>query len=395
MLTAIPDRSGLGPERLAAFLLHDLGFERNLRRVPLRQISWPAAIGEPTIPVVREWQLPEITSPGQLADWFGLTPPQLDWFADVRRRNHRAPPGPMRHYTFHVLRKRDGRIRLLEAPKPQLKALQRRLLHDLLSRISPHDAAHGFRAGRSVVTYAAPHAGQAMVLRLDLCDFFGSIAAARVRALFRTLGYPREVAHLLTGLCSTTTPSDAWPANSPPDTWASRRRFANPHLPQGAPTSPALANLCSRRLDVRLHALATATGVCYTRYADDLAFSGGSEFARTVDRFRIQVAAIALDEGFDVRLKKTRRMRRGQRQHLAGVVVNEHPNVARDEYDRLKAILHNCRRHGPQSQNRTGVSDFHAHLLGRVAHVTAINGEQGRKLRSLFDAISWEAIPAH
>jgi hypothetical protein len=168
-----------------------------------------------------------------------------------------------------------------------------------------------------------------------------------------------------------------------------RCRFANPHLPQGAPTSPALANLCAYRLDVRLSALAVAAGARYTRYADDLAFSGGPEFARAVNSFRVQATVVALDEGFEVRMKKTRRMRPGRRQHLAGVVINEKPNIARDEFDRLKAILHNCRRHGPLSQNRAGVVDFRAHLLGRIAHVAAINPRRAEKLKLLFDQIRW------
>ena len=112
-----------------------------------------------------------------------------------------------------------------------------------------------------------------------------------------------------------------------------------------------------------------------------------------MDRFRIRAAAVALEEGFEVRMSKTRRMRRVTRQHLAGVVVNVRPNVARDEYDRLKATLHNCVRHGPQSQNRAGVPDFRAHLLGRVAHVAAVHAERGRKLRALFDRINWDGEP--
>nr|WP_279609414.1 LysR substrate-binding domain-containing protein [Burkholderia cenocepacia] len=162
------------------------------------------------------------------------------------------------------------------------------------------------------------------------------------------------------------------------------------HLPQGAPTSPALANLCAFRFDLRLAALARSLDATYTRYADDLAFSGGGALARDIERLQIRIAAIALEEGFALQLRKTRVMRRGARQQLAGVVVNRHPNLARDAFDRLKAILTNCIRHGPASQNRDAHPDFRAHLAGRVAHAAALNAARGAKLRALFDRIAWE-----
>ena len=103
----------------------------------------------------------------------------------------------------------------------------------------------------------------------------------------------------------------------------------------GAPTSPSLANLCAFRLDLRLAGLARALGATYTRYADDLAFSGGEDLARVIERLSVRVAAIALEEGFSIQLRKTRVMRRGARQHLAGVVVYQHPFLEGSEFDTL------------------------------------------------------------
>ena len=165
--------------------------------------------------------------------------------------------------------------------------------------------------------------------------------------------------------------------------------FRERHLPQGAPTSPALANLAAYGLDVRLSAWAAACGATYTRYADDLAFSGDESFARTGVRFRRVVWQVVAEEGFRANAAKGRWMTAGGRQHLAGVVVNQRTNVRRDEYDRLKAILTNRIRHGPASQNRDGHPDFRAHLLGRVAHVAHLNPDRGRKLRALADQIEW------
>jgi hypothetical protein len=168
-----------------------------------------------------------------------------------------------------------------------------------------------------------------------------------------------------------------------------RRLYAQPHLPQGAPTSPALANLCAYRLDCRLAALAKSADATYTRYADDLAFSGEAAFARIVKRFQIHACATAMEAGFTVHHRKTRIMRQGVRQHLAGLVVNQRLNVRRADYDRLKATLTNCVRLGPQAQNRESHEDFYCHLLGRISFIAMIHPQRGQRLRKLFDQIVW------
>jgi RNA-directed DNA polymerase len=127
----------------------------------------------------------------------------------------------------------------------------------------------------------------------------------------------------------------------------------------------------------------------YTRYADDLAFSGDEPFEKCVERFGLHVTAILHEEGFRVNNRKTRIMRQGVRQHLAGLVTNQRPNVVRRDFDQLKAILTNCVRLGPESQNREGHRRFRAHLEGRVAFVTMINPEKGRRLQEIFDRIQW------
>jgi hypothetical protein len=330
------------------------------------------------------WAVPPLATSTALADWLGLRANELDWFAACHPS--RAGAGPLGHYTYRRIAKPSGAWRLLEMPKVRLKALQRRILGEILGPVPPHSAAHAYRRGRSVVTFAAPHCGQRIVLRFDLRHFFPSVHAGRVHALFATLGYPTPVARLLTGLCTNAVPDDVRLA---PATWEERQRYRFPHLPQGAPTSPALANLCAYRLDCRLEGLARSVGARYTRYADDLAFSGGRELERSARRIQVRACTIALEEGFEVNTRKSRFLRQGVRQQLAGVVVNAHLNVRRAEYDLLKAVLHNCVRHGPASQNRDGRPDFRAHLLGRVAHVAALNADKGRKLRALFERIVW------
>jgi len=363
-----------------------LTFVRVLKRVPT-QVAPPVSLAHISIPL-----LPTLAD---LADWLELRSTDLEWLADRWRVEGHARR--LHHYGYHACEKRDGRYRLIERPKPLLRSAQHKILHQILDHIPVHAAAHGFCKRRNIVSFAAPHAGQAMVLSFDLQDFFSSVTAGRVHAIFRTLGYPFAVARAITALTTNRVPSayfDAPPLRGK-FTWHERERLRARHLPQGAATSPALANLCAFRLDMRLSALARALGARYTRYADDLAFSGGSVLARASERLSIQVAAIALEEGFEVHSRKTHGMPRGVRQQLAGVVINRHPNLARDCYDRCKAVLHNCALHGPASQNREAHGDFRAHLMGKVAHATMLNPRRGAKLKVLFDRIIWpEDAPA-
>jgi RNA-directed DNA polymerase len=373
------------------FICADRGFQRACRKHDL-QLTGLTATPPRMNPVTAasSWDVPAITTPGELADWFGIELGELDWFADRKGLETKRASERLRHYRYRLLAKRFATVRIIEAPKARLKELQRRVLAGILDHIPPHPAAHGFRRGRSIKTFAEPHVRKQVVLRLDLENFFPSIEVSRVQALFSTAGYPRAVAELLTGICTNATPLEVWEAAA---TQAggrhenSRLLYVRPHLPQGAPTSPYLANLCAYRLDCRLAALASSVGAAYTRYADDLAFSGNRAFARGVKRFYLHVCATVMEEGFAVHFRKTKIMRQGVRQRLAGVVINEHLNVVRADFDHLKATLTNCVRHGTATQNRTGHNDFAAHLLGRISFVEMINPARGRKLRELFERI--------
>lgn len=374
------------------FIQADRGFNRAHEKYDLEIARFPSR-GEMTpIAAAQTWNVPRINSIGQLAAWLQLTVRELDWFAQVRGRAGEESSESLQHYRYRPVHKRFGQVRLIEAPKPRLKALQRQLLIEILEPIPLHEAAHGFRSGRSNQTFAAPHVGQRVVLKIDLQDFFPRIAQARVSALYRALGYSEAVADLLTGLCVNTTPVSVWSDLRDISREELRRvevLYGRPHLPQGAPTSPALANLCAYRLDCRLAALATAAGARYTRYADDLAFSGGEELVRSINRFHLVACTIAMEEGFAVHHRKTRIMRSSVRQQLTGLVVNERLNIRRTDFDELKAILTNCVRHGPAAQNRDGHLDFRAHLLGRVSHVALVHPGRGEKLRAIWERIEW------
>lgn len=339
------------------------------------------------------WDVPAIESAGALSEWLALSPPELLWLADRKGLAAKLNAPRLQHYHYRVLRKTNGDFRLIEIPKPRLKDIQRQILFRILNKVPPHPAAHGFLRDRSIRTFAAPHVARRIVLRMDLQDFFPTFGAARIATFFRVAGYPESVADLLAGLCTTTTPRSLWSklaqGGDYTAAYAARDLYCRPHLPQGSPTSPALANICTHRIDRRLTGLAKAAGAHYTRYADDLAFSGDEDFDKCVDRFSIHVAAILLEEGFSVNHRKTRIMRQGVRQHLAGTVVNRKINIPRPDFDLLKATLTNCMRNGPQTQNREAHPDFRAHLTGRVAFVESLNAAKGERLRALLDRISW------
>ncbi len=356
--------------------------------------SWMTG-SQPMLPVAAasEWNVPRIESKGDLAAWLNLSASELEWFADLKGINRKQRDPRLMHYHYTMLTKKSGNIRLIEAPKQHLRHIQRRILAHILDRVPAHPAAHGFVKGRSIKTFAAPHVGRAVVLRMDLEDFFPSFPARRIQAFFRTIGYPQPVADILGGLCTNSVHLHSWKSpefHAAPEVFnEARRLYSRPHLPQGAPTSPALANLCCYRLDCRLAGLAKAAGATYTRYADDLAFSGDADFAARAERFSTSVAAIVMESALAVNHHKTRIMRRGVRQHLAGLVTNERLNVRRKEFDRMKAILTNCIRHGWESQNRTAHADFRSHLAGRIGFVESIHESKGARLRKLFAQIPW------
>lgn len=340
------------------------------------------------------WDVPEFATTDQLADQLNLDDRSLLWFADPSSFERTARDENLRHYDYHWIPKRSGGARLLEAPKQNLAYMQRWILRDILNQVPPHNAAHGFVKGRSIQTFASPHTARDWVLRVDLKDFFPSVFKARVDATFQAVGYPREVARMLGGLTTNATPSWVFASCDRELGSTLRERLRNPHLPQGAPTSPALANLAAFGLDVRMSALAERFDARYTRYADDLAFSGNSS-ARSgasreeVDRLIEVVYTIITEEGFSVNRSKTRVRRSHQRQVLTGMVVNKHLNLHRRDLDRLRAELHEAVVKGPAQANRTGHGQYRSHLQGRLGFVQATNPAKARKLWSLYDQIDW------
>jgi hypothetical protein len=301
------------------------------------------------------------------------------------------------HYRLIVRPKKNGGIRAVLAPRKKLKAAQRRILHGLLDKIPVTAWCHGFAKNRSIRTNASAHVSREILVQMDIQSFFHQYTFKHVSGLFRSLGYPLEVSRALAFL--TTAPVRDMAAalakqarlNPAQILEATRqgRRSHHPMLPQGAPTSPALANLISRRLDCRFHGLAGRFKAEYTRYADDITFSGNDEFRRDLRRFIPLVKKILKDHRLFLAPGKLRFARKSRSMRVTGLIVNDRVNVPIREYRTLRAILHNCVTKGPQTQNRTRHPKFREHLLGRIAFVTSVHPEHGAKLKAEFDRIRW------
>jgi len=332
--------------------------------------------------------LPIFDTPEELAQWLGMPVGRLAWLTHRCDEGHRPHDARSAHYHYRWLKKRDGSRRLIESPKPLLRAVQQRILKEILNQIPSHPAAHGFISGRSIRTNALPHVGQRVVLKFDLENFYPSVTFGRVVAIFRSLGYSREAAIWLGSLTTSAVPVTLeLPAGESPRCFPYRAR----HLPQGAPTSPAIANLSAFALDLRLAGLARSFGANYTRYADDLTFSGQPRFLNSLHVFIPLVRQIVHAERFRLHPTKRRVMRDNQQQRVTGVVVNQHPNISRKEFDRLKAILTNCLRRGASTQNHERHEDFARHLRGKVAHVAQLNPARGQKLLDIYEQVDWDS----
>ena len=300
--------------RLAAALARDpvfnSAFDEPLGTVPVVHgwfMTRATTLAAPPVPL-RVVDRPMWPSIGRLAEGLDVSVEGLWRLTRSASWQRQAALGEQ-HYGYQLLPKRSGGWRLLEVPHPYLRALQRKVLDQLVSQVPPHECACAYVRGRSVVDHARAHAGKAVILKFDLQDFFATVRASRVHASFVALGYSAAVARELMALCTTATPEPVLERLRADGglTWQQAMRFRDAHLPQGAPTSAALANLCAFRLDTRVAGLARSLGATYTRYADDIVLSGDARLRGWADRIEARIGGFALDEGFALNHHKTDR----------------------------------------------------------------------------------------
>lgn len=377
LLLVLPSQYAPSANSAASSLLLIHNFERAFRYCQRRNI-WPAR--DLTSPVMSpisafsDLDVPQLPTVGSLAEWLLLPTGRLEYLADRHCRFEEHGETAINHYHYVLKKKKTNGIRVIEAPKQNLKSVQRQILQGIVDKLPSHAGAFGFVKGRNCLQAASRHVGEDVVVCFDLRDFFPSIGSGRIFGLFRCLGYPHAVAQYLTALCTTSTP----PRILERLNFHDRSSYRKPHLPQGSPVSPALANQVSFTLDRRLSALANSLDAHYSRYADDLSFSGDRHIVGSLLRI---VPQIVRDEGFAINQAKTRLMSTTSRQMVTGVVVNEHLNIDRKLFDHLKAVIHAC---GKTDDTRLLDPAFRASLFGRIEWVETVNPRRGQKLRRLL-----------
>jgi RNA-directed DNA polymerase len=310
--------------------------------------------------------LPAILTLDELARALELTPGQLNWMATHRKADK------VLHYVTFAVPKRSGGERLIMAPKKRLKTVQRKLHEMVINKLPVSAHAHGFVPGKSVKSNATMHQGRPVILKLDIKDFFPSVHLGRVRGLLVSVGYSYVVA---TAMACLMTEAIRQPVKSGEQTLyvPVGSRFCV----QGAPTSPGICNAVLHRMDRRLGGLARRMGCTYSRYADDLTFSGAADMKVAV--VHAMAKRIVEAEGFEVNGKKTKVSRKGSKQEVTGVnVAGGELGISRKNRRKVRAAVHQLKKLVPDSPE---FMEKKMQVLGKLAWVGMINPGQARKLK--------------
>lgn len=313
--------------------------------------------------------LPVFADIEDLAKSMGVTVGELRFLAYSRKTSK------ISHYKrFHIPKKRGGK-RLISAPMPRLKNVQTWILDNILSKTAVRESVHGFARNRSIVTNAKPHLGSDVVVNQDLKDFFPTVTYRRVKGVFVSLGYSEQIATVFALIC---TEPDIDEIVLDRETWyvAGTER----HLPQGAPTSPAITNLICSKMDARLLGMARQLDFAYTRYADDLTFSASDQAVRELPKLLWRTRKIVEAEGFALHPEKLRIMRKGVRQEVTGIVVNEKPGVNRKSLKKFRALLYQIEKDGIDGKHWNGSETLLASIKGYADFISMVDRQKGRAL---------------
>ena len=272
------------------------------------------------------------------------------------------------YYNFNIS-KRSGGKRQISMPNEVLKEIQVLIKEKILDKIKISDKANGFVPQKSIITNAKEHLNKEKILNIDLKDFFNSIHKNRVYYIFKDLcGYNNDVSFCLTNLVT----------------------YKN-SLPQGAPTSPVLSNIVSYMMDLRLEKLSEKLEIKYTRYADDITFSGDYNSINT--KLLEYVTTIIKDCGFEINNRKTRFAGKGRRQEVTGIIINNNTiNVPNKYIKEIRQELYYINKFGIKShKEKVGFENkyYKEHVLGKILYVKSINKKKGLELLKSYNSINW------
>lgn len=305
----------------------------------------------------------------------------------IRHINYYCNPNHVFHrYKQFKIPKKMGGERCINAPRNRSFKLILRYLNQLLKALYlPSDSVCGFVEGRSVVTNASKHVGKKYVFNTDLMDFFPSIEQPRVwkRLQLPPFNFHKAVANVVAGLCSMKEEVEG------------KVKYV---LPQGAPTSPIITNMICDNLDRRLRGLAKRFGLSYSRYADDITFSSDHYVYSLNGDFRKELDRIISSQGFRMNPAKTRLQKRGERQEVTGLTVNELPNVTRKYVREIRDLLYIWDRYGygtamlkfiPRYGNskgkaKSGNPDLANVLEGKLMYLKMVKGSSNPTYLSLY-----------
>jgi RNA-directed DNA polymerase len=296
------------------------------------------------------------------------------------------------YYKKFKLKKRNGGFRAIQVPDSDLKYLQKWLLVNILNKIPSHSACKGFDPGNSIKANADCHLNKDAVLKIDLMRFYDSIPERRIFGIFKGFGYHPNLAVTLAKIC-TVKPDNIFFIAFKKNEIELRdliKKRDDGILPQGAPTSPKLSNLITRSLDVRLQGLAEKHGLSYSRYADDLTFSGEKDKLLKVKKV---IYAIIEKEGFFVNFGKTKLLVRGNKFFVTGLSIhNDSVKVPKKTKKKIEHHLFHCLNSGVNlHMRRARISNrnFKDWLLGLICFVNSIEESLGKSYFEQFQKIEW------
>jgi retron-type reverse transcriptase len=285
------------------------------------------------------------------------------------------------NYVHFKMAKKSGGFREISAPKPELKRLQYWILENILNKVEVSGEAHGFVAKRSIVSNASAHIGKAVVINCDLENFFPTLNYARVKGLFKSLGYSAEVATVLAMLTTEAEQKEVLLDGEKLYLYTGKR-----YLPQGSPASPMITNLICRKLDKRMVGIAKSLEFTYTRYADDMTFSS-NEYTK-INKMMFWIKGITKDEGFILHPKKSKIMKKGSRHEVTGVVVNEKLSINRKELKRFRALLYQIEQSGLEGKSWHGKSEnLMASVWGYANFIQMVDKKRGAKYMAQVKAL--------